>query len=109
MIEIEPRADERGFFARTYCFETLRAADASFGSIRQTSISFNTQRGTLRGMHWQTEPHSEGKIVRPSAGRIFDVIVDLRRESPTYLSWFGAELDAKTQNAILIPRGCAHG
>ena len=65
-IEIEPHRDERGFFARTYCFETLRAAGAAFGAIRQTSISFNAPRGMLRGMHWQAEPSPEGKIVRAS-------------------------------------------
>jgi dTDP-4-dehydrorhamnose 3,5-epimerase len=109
VVEIEPLADERGFFARTYCSETLRSAGAPFGTIRQTSISFNAQRGTLRGMHWQADPHPEGKIVRAASGRIFDAIADLRRESPTYRSWFAIELDAKVQNALLIPPGCAHG
>jgi dTDP-4-dehydrorhamnose 3,5-epimerase len=109
VVEIEPLGDERGFFARTYCFDTLRAAGAPFGVIRQTSISFNVRRGTLRGMHWQAEPHGEAKIVRASAGRIFDVIADLRPESPTYRSWFAIELDADAQNGILIPPGCAHG
>jgi dTDP-4-dehydrorhamnose 3,5-epimerase len=109
VVEIEPLVDERGFFARTYCAETLRAAGASFGTIRQTSISVNAKRGTLRGMHWQADPHPEGKIVRAASGRIFDAIVDLRPQSPAYRSWFGIELDAKTQNALLIPPGCAHG
>lgn len=109
IIEIEPLCDERGFFARTYCFETLRSAGAPLGTIRQASISFNAQRGTLRGMHWQAEPRPEGKIVRVASGRIFDAIVDLRRESPTYRNWFGIELDAATHNGLLIPPGCAHG
>ncbi len=109
VIEIEPHRDERGFFARTYCFETLAAADAEFGAIRQTSVSFNAARGTLRGMHWQAEPRPEGKIVRASSGRIFDVIVDLRRDSPAFLKWFGIELSAAAHNALLIPKGCAHG
>jgi len=109
IVEIEPLVDERGFFARTYCAETLRGAGAAFGTIRQTSISVNTKRGTLRGMHWQAEPHPEGKIVRAASGRIFDAIVDMRPQSPAYRSWFGIELDAKTQNALLIPPGCAHG
>ena len=109
VIEIEPLVDERGFFARTYCFETLRSAGAAFGTIRQTSISFNAKRGTLRGMHWQADPHPEGKIVRASSGRIFDVIIDLRPESPAYRGWFGIELDAKAQNALLVPAECAHG
>jgi len=109
VIEIEPRRDERGFFARTYCFETLRAAGAPFGAIRQMSLSFNAERGTLRGMHWQAAPKPESKIVRASSGRIFDAIVDLRRESPAYLQWFGIELDARAHNALLIPPGCTHG
>ena len=108
-ILLEPHRDERGFFARTYCVETLRAAGAEFGTIRQTSISFNRMRGTLRGMHWQAEPRPEGKIVRASAGRIFDCIVDLRSGSPAYLSWFGVVLDAAAHDALLIPPGCAHG
>jgi dTDP-4-dehydrorhamnose 3,5-epimerase len=109
VIEIESRRDERGYFARTYCFETLRKAGAQFDTIRQTSISFNAERGTLRGLHFQVEPKPEGKIVRASAGRIFDCIVDLRRSSPTHRQWFGIELDAAAHNALLIPPGCAHG
>lgn len=109
VIEIEPIVDVRGFFARTYCMETLRAAGAQFGSIRQTSISNSKQRGTLRGLHWQAEPKPEGKIVRVTAGRIYDVVVDLRRNSPTYCDWFGLELDSHRHAALLIPAGCAHG
>jgi len=108
-IDIAPNRDERGFFARIYCHETLRAAGAEFRTIRQTSISFNKERGTLRGMHWQAEPAPEGKIVRAISGRIFDCIVDLRRDSATYLQWFGITLDAAVHNALLIPPGCAHG
>jgi dTDP-4-dehydrorhamnose 3,5-epimerase len=109
VIEIEPRRDERGYFARTYCFDTLRKASAQFGTIRQTSISFNAERGTLRGLHFQADPKPEGKIVRASAGRIFDCIVDFRLNSPTHRQWFGVELDAAAHNALLIPPGCAHG
>ena len=109
VLEIEPIADERGYFARTYCHETLRAAGAQFGSIRQTSVSHNKVRGTLRGLHWQAEPKPESKIVRVTAGRIYDVVVDLRRGSPTYCDWFGLELDARGNAALLIPTGCAHG
>jgi dTDP-4-dehydrorhamnose 3,5-epimerase len=109
VIEIEPVTDERGFFARIYCQETFRAAGAVFGGIRQTSISCNTQRGTLRGLHWQAETKPEAKIVRASAGRVFDVVVDLRRGSPSYCDWFGLELEARRHTALLIPPGCAHG
>ncbi|HEY4265273.1 MAG TPA: dTDP-4-dehydrorhamnose 3,5-epimerase family protein [Micropepsaceae bacterium] len=108
-IAIEPRCDERGYFARLYCCETLRRAGATFGTIRQTSISFNAERCTLRGLHFQAEPAPEGKIVRVSRGRIFDCFVDLRRDSPTHRHWFGTELSAEAQNALLIPPGCAHG
>jgi len=109
VMGFESQNDERGYFGRLYCTETLRKAGAPFGAIRQMSISFNKQRGTLRGMHWQAEPKPEGKIVRVSAGRIFDAIVDLRRDSPTYLQSFTIELDAQLHNAVLIPSLCAHG
>jgi dTDP-4-dehydrorhamnose 3,5-epimerase len=109
VVQFEPQGDERGYFGRTYCMETLRSAGASFGVIRQTSISFNKNRGTLRGMHWQANPRPEGKIVRASAGRIFDCIVDLRRDSPAYLKSFAIELDARIANAVIIPPLCAHG
>jgi dTDP-4-dehydrorhamnose 3,5-epimerase len=109
VIEFESQGDARGYFGRTYCFKTLRDAGAPFGTIRQMSVSFNKQRGTLRGMHWQAEPNPEAKIVRVSAGRIFDCIVDLRRVSPTYLQSFSVELDASSHNALLIPPLCGHG
>ena len=109
VMTFEPRSDERGYFGRLYCMETLRKAGAPFGAIRQMSISVNKGRGTLRGMHWQAEPKPEAKIVRVSAGRIFDCIVDLRRDSPAYLQCFTIELDARLHNAVLIPPLCAHG
>jgi len=109
VIEFESQGDERGYFGRTYCLETFRDAGAPFGTIRQMSVSFNKQRGTLRGMHWQTEPKREGKIVRAPAGRVLDCIVDLRRDSATYLQSFAIELDARLNNALLIPPLCAHG
>ena len=108
-IAFEAQSDARGYFGRTYCVETLRKAGACFAGIRKTSLSFNKQRGTLRGMHWQAAPAPEGKIVRVSAGRIFDCIVDLRRDSSTYLQSFVCELDARRHNALLIPSFCAHG
>lgn len=109
VVKFEPQRDERGYFGRTYCMETLRNAGASFAAIRQMSISFNKDSGTLRGMHWQANPKPEGKIVRASKGRIFDCIVDLRRDSPAYLQSFAIELDAGLANAIVIPPLCAHG
>jgi dTDP-4-dehydrorhamnose 3,5-epimerase len=100
--------DERGFFARTYD----RAELAEHGlelDVDQASISFNARRGTLRGMHLQRAPHEETKLVRCLAGAVFDVAVDLRPGSPTHLSWVGVELSAERRNAILIPKGLAHG
>jgi dTDP-4-dehydrorhamnose 3,5-epimerase len=108
-IEIAPLRDARGYFARTFCVDTLRAAGAQFGPVRQMSISVNDRKGTLRGLHWQAEPRPEAKIVRPVRGRIFDVALDLRPGSPAYRRWHGAELDAERQDALLIPPGCAHG
>ena len=108
LIDVEPRRDDRGFFARSYCEEEFRAQgiDAVF---RQSSISFNARRGTLRGMHFQADPHAEDKLVRCTAGSIFDVIVDLRPRSPTHRRWFGATLCAENRRSVFVPRGFAHG
>jgi len=108
LVELEAHADERGFFARTYCREQFLAHGVT-ASFAQCSVSYNTRRGTLRGLHWQAEPHGEEKIVRCTAGAIFDVIVDLRADSPTLRRWFGLELDAVNRQALYIPRGFAHG
>jgi dTDP-4-dehydrorhamnose 3,5-epimerase len=108
-IALEPIGDERGLFARSYCFESLRRAGAQFGAIRQMSISFNPRIGTLRGLHYQSLEKPEGKIVRVISGRIFDVALDLREQSSTYLRWCHAELGADAHDALLIPPGCAHG
>src|SRR5262249_12099237 len=77
--------------------------------LEQCSVSWNTRRGTLRGLHWQDPPHAEEKIVRCTRGAIFDVIVDLRRDSPTFGRWCGAELTADNRVSLYIPTGCAHG
>src|SRR5262249_35004437 len=87
VVDIEPLSDERGFFARTYCRDELAAA--GFGTVAQCSVSFNKSRGTLRGMHYQAAPFEEDKLVRCTAGAIFDAVVDLRPDSPTYRQWFG--------------------
>ena len=91
LIDIEPREDERGFFARTWCRQEL-AAHGLDTEIAQESLSFNRHRGTIRGLHFQPPPHEEIKIVRCTCGAIFDVIVDLRPCSPSYLCWQGFEL-----------------
>ena len=108
LIDIEPKEDKRGFFARTWCRRELatRGLDAE---IAQESVSYNRLRGTLRGLHFQRFPHEETKIVRCTRGAIFDVIVDLRPHSPSYLQWQGFELTAENRRAVYIPKGFAHG
>jgi dTDP-4-dehydrorhamnose 3,5-epimerase len=108
LVEIEPRADERGFFARTFCEEEFAAAGLST-RFPQTSISHNARRGTVRGMHFQAAPHEETKLVRCVSGAVYDVIVDVRPGSPSYLRSMGVELSAKNRSALYIPTGFAHG
>ncbi len=108
LVEPEPLADTRGFFARTFCREEF-AARGLDPELAQCSISFNKRTGTLRGMHYQKPPHEEAKLVRCTAGAIHDVILDLRRDSPAYLRWTGVDLSAENRSALYIPRGLAHG
>jgi dTDP-4-dehydrorhamnose 3,5-epimerase len=107
-IEMQRLEDERGFFARSFCEEEF-AAHGLPGTMSQGSVSFNLRRGTLRGMHFQAEPHAEEKLVRCTAGAAFDVIVDLRPGSRTYRGWFGVELTAENRTAVYVPKGFAHG
>jgi dTDP-4-dehydrorhamnose 3,5-epimerase len=108
VIEPERKVDERGFFARAFCQEEFcsRGLETQFV---QCSISFNTKRGTLRGMHYQEDPHAETKVVRCTMGAIYDVIIDVRRGSPTYQAWIAVELSAKNRTMLYIPKGFAHG
>jgi dTDP-4-dehydrorhamnose 3,5-epimerase len=108
LIDVEPRADERGFFARSFCAEEF-AARGLAAQMSQSSVSFNARARTLRGLHWQAAPHEEQKLVRCTAGAIFDVIVDLRETSSTYRGWFGVELTAANRRALYVPKGFAHG
>lgn len=108
VVEPEPRADERGFFARTFCVEEFRAHNLN-PRLVQCSVSFNRRRGTLRGMHWQAAPREEAKLVRCSHGAIFDVIVDLRPDSPSFRRWFSVELSAANRLMLHVPEGVAHG
>lgn len=108
VIAPEPIEDERGFFARAYCDDEFAARGLEHGFV-QCNISFNRRAGTLRGMHLQAAPHGEAKLVRCTAGALFDVIVDLRPDSPTHLQWFGARLDARSRAMLFVPRGFAHG
>jgi len=108
VVDIEPHADDRGHFARLHCPEEFAAAGHPFAPA-QTSLSHNRLAGTLRGMHYQAAPHAETKLVRAVRGRIFDVAVDLRPESPTHRRWVGVELSADNGRAVLIGEGIAHG
>jgi dTDP-4-dehydrorhamnose 3,5-epimerase len=108
LAKIEPAADERGFFARTFCRDEFAAHDLVAG-VLQASISFNNRRGTVRGMHFSVAPYAETKLFRCTAGAIYDVIVDLRPDSATYLDAIGIELSAGNRHALYIPTGFAHG
>jgi dTDP-4-dehydrorhamnose 3,5-epimerase len=108
VLELERHEDERGFFARAWCRDEF-TEHGLVPELSQCSISRNARAGTLRGMHFQTPPHEEAKLVRCTAGVIFDVIVDLRPDSPTYTEWLGVELEAERGNALYVPKGFAHG
>jgi len=108
VIELEPFSDERGSFARAFCEDEFRAHGLQ-SRIAQCSVSFNRRRATLRGMHYQIAPHEEAKLVRCTMGTIHDVVLDLRRESPTCLRWYGADLSAENRRMLYVPEGCAHG
>jgi dTDP-4-dehydrorhamnose 3,5-epimerase len=108
VVDLDRIEDDRGFFARSFCSEEF-AQHGLAQSMSQCSVSFNTRRGTLRGLHYQAAPHDEEKLVRCTAGGIFDVVVDIRRDSPTFCQWYGAELTAANTRALYIPKGCAHG
>lgn len=107
-IGLELLHDERGFFARTWCQNEFKEHGLE-SKLVQCSISFNRHRGTMRGVHYQAEPFAESKIVRCTAGAIFDVALDLRKGSPTYKQWFGIELSAENRKTLYVPKGCAHG
>jgi dTDP-4-dehydrorhamnose 3,5-epimerase len=108
VIAAEPLGDERGLFARTWC-EREFATRGLETRVVQCSTSFNSKRGTLRGMHYQIEPFAETKIVRCTRGAIHDVIIDLRRDSPTFRRHFAIALTADNRKAIYVPKGLAHG
>lgn len=108
IIEPELIQDERGFFARTWSQEEFASRGLN-SKLVQCSSSFNKQLGTLRGMHYQIPPHEEAKLVRCTAGAIYDVIVDLRENSPTRSKWLGVELSAGNRLIVYVPEGFAHG
>jgi dTDP-4-dehydrorhamnose 3,5-epimerase len=107
-IEPDRIEDSRGFFARTYC-EREFAAHGLLPLNAQSNISWNRLRGTLRGLHFQKDPHPEAKLVRCTRGQLYDVVVDLRRHQPTYLQWEAVRISAQDGVAVYLPPGCAHG
>jgi len=107
-VHLEPRADERGMFARAFCAREF-AAQGLESAFVQANISANVHASTVRGMHFQREPDAEVKLVRCTKGSIYDVIVDMREGSATYLRWFGAELSEENGLAMYVPKGFAHG
>ncbi len=108
VIELEKIEDERGFFARSWC-EKEFAESGLNPNLVQCNISFNRKKGTLRGMHYQAKPYREAKLVRCTKGAIYDVILDLRSDSPTFKQWVAVELTSENRKMLYIPEGLAHG
>lgn len=107
-IGIEKKTDDRGFFARTWCSREFAPLGLTTAFV-QGSISVNEVAGTLRGLHFQQAPHGEAKLIRCTRGAIYDVVVDLRPGSPSFLRWVGLDLTATSYRALYIPAGIAHG
>lgn len=107
LIELKRLEDDRGFFARAFCRDEYTEAGLE-PNIAQVNVSFNNHKGTLRGFHYQVEPSQEAKTIRCIRGSIYDVIVDVRPESPTFMQHYGAELSAENRLALHVPKGFAH-
>ena len=107
-IDIEPIDDARGFFARAWCARELDEQGLE-ARVSQCNVSYNKRKGTLRGMHFQVAPHEEVKLIRCTRGALYDVIIDLRTDSPTYQKWVGFELNEDNRRMLYVPRGFAHG
>jgi len=108
IIEIEPIEDKRGFFARSFCEEEFKKHGLN-PHIAQCNISYNEKKGALRGMHYQVAPYEEAKLVRCTRGAVYDVIVDLRPDFPTFKQWIAVELTQENRRMVYIPEGFAHG
>ena len=108
VVSLEPFEDERGRFARTFCQREF-AEHGLESNLVQANLSYNFKRGTLRGMHYQTAPYEETKLIRCTHGALYDVIVDLREDSPTYREWFGIELTDENYKMLYVPQNFAHG
>jgi dTDP-4-dehydrorhamnose 3,5-epimerase len=108
VVELDKRADDRGYFARTWCRQELVDHGLRM-DVAQVNVGVSTKAGTLRGMHYQLAPHAEIKVVRCSRGAVYDVAVDLRAGSPTFRRWYGVELTHESGRMLYVPEGCAHG
>jgi len=108
IIHSDPFKDDRGFFNRIFCQKELEVIRSNI-VIAQVNHSMTKTKGTIRGMHFQNPPHAEMKIIRCIKGSIFDIAVDLRKDSPTFLQWHGEVISAENMKALVVPEGCAHG
>ena len=108
IIEIQPIRDERGFFARAWCQKEFKEKGL-ITAMAQTNLSLSEKKGTLRGMHYQMAPHEEVKLLKCIRGGMYDVIIDLRPDSPTFEQWMGVELSAENRKMLYVPQGFAHG
>jgi dTDP-4-dehydrorhamnose 3,5-epimerase len=108
LIDIKKLKDERGFFARGWCQKEFED-HGLVPHVLQANISYNIRKGTLRGMHYQVAPYAETKLIRCVRGALYDVIIDLRPDSPTYMQWLGVELSAESYKMLYVPEGFAHG
>ncbi len=108
VIELDKKNDQRGFFARFFCTNEFKKKKLTNKFI-QINNSMTLMKGTIRGMHYQKKPFEEVKVIRCISGKIFDVVVDLRKSSKSYLRWYGLELNNNNKKMLYVPRGCAHG
>jgi dTDP-4-dehydrorhamnose 3,5-epimerase len=108
VVELEKREDDRGFFARGFCQREFEE-HGMVSQVVQANISYNKYKGTLRGMHYQVSPYEETKFLRCTKGAVYDVIIDMRPESLSYMKWFGVELTDKNYKMLYVPRNFAHG
>lgn len=107
-VHLEPKPDGRGFFARSWCQREFEEHGLN-PKLVQCSVSFNTRKGTLRGLHYQAAPRPESKLIRCTRGAVYDVVVDLRRDSPTFKAWIGVFLNGADRKMVYVPEGCGHG
>ena len=108
VIELNQLKDERGFFARSWCKREMEEHGLN-ADVVQSNVSYNIKKGTLRGLHYQKDPYQETKLVRCTRGALYDVIIDLRKDSPTYMQWIGVELTADNYKMLYVPEDFAHG